>query len=152
MFSPFVRESFEPVLRYAANELSETGTYQPDFRSDVTDRSLPEFSDQLMVTDTWVIFARPRSENFVVQDLLGLREAVTSSNPEELPGPATRFVTEPPGHKTYQPTLIDIGGGLYKGPDGLDVGGPTASGESGSEAPDMADSDEASLYFPQAIQ
>ena len=149
MFSPFVRESFEPVLRYAANELSETGTYQPDFLSDVTDRSLPEFSDQLMVTNTWVIFARPRSENFVVQDLLGLREAVTSSNPEELPGPATRFVTEPPGHKTYQPTLIDIGGGLYKGPAGLDVGGPTASGESGSEAPDMADSDEASLYFPK---
>ena len=147
LFCPFLKGSFEHVLRYAANELSETGTYYPDTRSDVTDRSLPDVSDQLAVTDTWVIFARPRSENFVVQDLIGLKEAVTDAEPAALPGPAGRFVTKPPSHTTYAPTLINISGGLYAGPADSGAGGvsgvePENSDEAGAGGEDH-------LYFPK---
>ncbi len=145
IFSPFARESFEPVLRYAANELSEAGTYHPDCRVDVSDRSLPDLSDQLIVTDTWVIFARPRSENFLVRDLLGLKAAVTSSSPADLPRPAVRFVTKPPSDKTYQPTLIDISGGLYERPPGGLNQGP----ESGSDSDGLESDSGGHLYFPK---
>src|SRR5262249_52267742 len=60
-FSPFVRESFEPVLRHAALHLQEAAVYHPDDVVDKTDRNLPSVSSTLKVTDTWAMYARRRS-------------------------------------------------------------------------------------------
>jgi hypothetical protein len=61
--SPFVRESFEPILSAAASRLDPEGAYAPDnAASDARD----ENSSRLVVTDRWVLFARPRSQHAVL--------------------------------------------------------------------------------------
>jgi hypothetical protein len=49
----------------------------------------------LVVTDTWVIYARPRSANIVVEDIERLKARVEESEPETLPGTARRLVSLP---------------------------------------------------------
>lgn len=94
--SPFLPETFEPVLRQAATHLDKNGQFYPDNRQDPTDRNLPEIDDNLTVTDTWAIFARRRSDNFYRVDLENLKIAVQLA--EELPGPSKRLVSEPGDH------------------------------------------------------
>jgi hypothetical protein len=61
--SPFIRESFEPILAAAASRLDPEGAYAPDnAASDARD----ENSSRLVVTDRWVLFARPRSQHAVL--------------------------------------------------------------------------------------
>ena len=62
-FSPFVSETFAPVLRLAALHLQESAVYHPDDVTDKTDRTLPAVSSNLRVTDSWTIYARRRSGN-----------------------------------------------------------------------------------------
>jgi hypothetical protein len=59
-FSPFDRGAFEPLLRTAVTNFDANGMYWPN---EVTadDRMLPKPDDKLKVTDTWVLFARPRT-------------------------------------------------------------------------------------------
>lgn len=105
-FSPFQRSSFEPVLRFAATHLDSTGQYYPDYVADVHDRTLPAISSSLVMSDTWAIYARPRSANFFIEDLQRLRNSVADS--DKLPGPATKLVDAPSSEVTYEPTLVDI--------------------------------------------
>ena len=98
--SPFEKDTYAPVLRYACAQLDRAGRYFPD-HAQIDDRTVPTAGQNLLVTDTWVIYARPRSENFYTADLERLRRAVEET--AAVPGPATALVTEPSDEPTYVP-------------------------------------------------
>ena len=131
--SPFNGETFEPILRNAASRLHGEARYHPDDLPDITDRTVPPIDSTLRVTNTWVVFARQRSDNFFISDLERLKKSVEEA--DELPGPAKRLVTEPSSQTTYTPTLIDLGHSGF-GLGGGDAGGvtPAPAPEPGIEA------------------
>ena len=91
--SPFARESFEPVLSAAGARLDREGCYAPDTASGAAASATSE-SPCLTVTDKWVLFARPRSQHVVLQDIDRLRRSV--GNEElKIEGLPERLVTEP---------------------------------------------------------
>lgn len=92
-FSPFDRSSFEPLLRSAVTCLDPKGIYWPSCTSD-DDRSLPKASEELKVTDTWVLFARPRSASLFIQDIERFKKKLNNIN-ITLPPPITAIVTAP---------------------------------------------------------
>jgi len=104
---PFLPVTFEPVLRQATSQLDRSGRYHPDEIHDITDRSLPPISDTLTVTDTWVVYARQRSDNFFLNDLERLKDGIKSG--QDLPGPSKRLVSEPSDEIRYGGSLIDLG-------------------------------------------
>jgi len=105
--SPFEKETFTPILRYACAQFDRGGRYHPDHAA-IDERKVPSAGPNLVVTDTWALYARPRSENFFTTDLLRLREAVEVA--ESLPGPAVALVTRPSNEPTYVPTIAGIPG------------------------------------------
>ena len=72
-FSPFDRGTFEPLLRTAVAHLDANGIYWPN-EVPAEDRTLPTPDDKLKVTDTWVLFARPRTNSPFLQDLEKLKK------------------------------------------------------------------------------
>src|SRR3989338_465249 len=72
-FSPFDRGTFEPLLRTAVTNLDANGIYWPN-EVPAEDRTLPKPDDKLKVTDTWVLFARPRTNSLFLQDLEKLKK------------------------------------------------------------------------------
>jgi very-short-patch-repair endonuclease len=105
--SPFEKETFTPILRYACAQLDRAGRYYPDHVGR-DDRSAPEAGPNLVITDTWAVYARPRSDNFFVADLERLKGAVEAA--DSLPGPAVALVTEASDEPTYTPRLSGLGG------------------------------------------
>ena len=73
--SPFVRASFEPLLSLALSHIDAGGRYAVDAAS-----SNGGDGAQLTVTDQWVVFARPRSQRAVLQDIDRMRRAVRNSD------------------------------------------------------------------------
>src|SRR3990170_2865083 len=92
-FSPFDRSSFEPLLRSAVTYLDPKGIYWPS-RTSADDRSLPKASEELKVTDTWVLFARPRSASLYIQDIERFKKKLEDKT-ITLPPPVTAIVTDP---------------------------------------------------------
>jgi very-short-patch-repair endonuclease len=72
-FSPFDHGTFEPLLRIASTNLDANGIYWPN-EVPAEDRKLPKPDDKLKITDTWVLFARPRTNNLFLQDLERLKK------------------------------------------------------------------------------
>ena len=72
--SPFLPASFEPILTAISSQLDPQGAYRPT----VTEAAfpLPEAGEQLVVTDRWVVFARPRSDGLVLRDIDRLKQAI----------------------------------------------------------------------------
>lgn len=91
-FSPFDRGTFEPFLRTAATNLDANGIYWPHEVS-VEDRTLPRSGDKLTVTDTWVLFARPRTNSLFLQDLEKLKKQAEEAAP--YPPAVAAVVTDP---------------------------------------------------------
>ncbi|HET8580453.1 MAG TPA: AAA domain-containing protein, partial [Nitrospiraceae bacterium] len=91
-FSPFDRGTFEPLLRTAVTNLDANGIYWP---SEVPpeDRAIPKAEDKLKVTDTWVLFARPRTNNLFLQDLEKLKARVEEAG--SYPAAVATIVTDP---------------------------------------------------------
>lgn len=73
IFSPFDRGTFEPLLRIASTNLDANGIYWPNVVP-AEDRNLPKPDDKLKITDTWVLFARPRTNSIFLQDLAKLKK------------------------------------------------------------------------------
>ncbi|MEE8150390.1 MAG: AAA domain-containing protein, partial [Nitrosomonadaceae bacterium] len=96
-FSPFDRASFEPLLRLAVTHLDSQGVFWPT-QTTPDDRALPKADNALKVTDTWVLFARPRSNSLFIQDLDRLKKQVEESL--ELPSALTAIVTDPATKRT----------------------------------------------------
>ena len=104
--SPFDPNSYEPLLREVSSRLDGRGRYQGDDRDDPADRSLAPMAETLTVSDTWVVYARQRSEDFFIHDLDSLKAAAERT--DEIPGPALRLVSEPSGRTTYTSSLINL--------------------------------------------
>jgi very-short-patch-repair endonuclease len=92
--SPFDRGSFEPLLRSAVTHLDPNGTYRPD-QVAPEDRSVPKSTPNLVVTDTWVLFARPRSTNLFIQDLERFKQRVEAEPSLSLPHAVNAVVSDP---------------------------------------------------------
>lgn len=90
--SPFEKDTYTPILRYACAQLDRAGQYYPDHVM-ADDRKLPDSTSNLVLTDTWVLYARPRSENFFIADIERLRLAVEAAT--SLPGAIKALVTQP---------------------------------------------------------
>lgn len=90
--SPFDSGTFESLLRSAVTNLDANGVYWPS-QTHAEDRALPKADDKLKVTDTWVLFARPRTNNAYLQDLERLRAAAEEL--DEFPPAVTAIVTDP---------------------------------------------------------
>lgn len=91
-FSPFDRGTFEPLLRTAVTNLDANGVYWPN-EVPVEDRTVPKGDDKLKVTDTWVLFARPRSNSLYLQDLEKLKKQAEEA--ESYPPAVAAVVTDP---------------------------------------------------------
>jgi very-short-patch-repair endonuclease len=91
-FSPFDRGTFEPLLRTAATNLDANGIYWPN-EVLAEDRTLPKPDHKLKVTDTWVLFARPRTNNLFLQDLEKLKKRAEEA--EAYPPAVAAVVTDP---------------------------------------------------------
>jgi hypothetical protein len=92
VFSPWDPGSFEPLLRTAVTHLDPSGSYWPG-RTSAEDRSLPPADDRLKVTDTWVLFARPRNANLLIQDLERFKSAIDDVDP--LPPALLALLSDP---------------------------------------------------------
>ncbi|MCZ2328305.1 AAA domain-containing protein [Bartonella sp. F02] len=68
IFSPFDRNTYEILLRSAVTHLDSSGIYWPS-QTSLNDRTHPPAEDKLKVTDTWVLFARPKTNSAYLQDL-----------------------------------------------------------------------------------
>ena len=91
-FSPFDRGTFEPLLRTASTNLDANGIYWPN-EVPAEDRTLPKPDDKLKITDTWVLFARPRTNNLFLQDLERLKKQAEEA--EAYPPAVAAVVTDP---------------------------------------------------------
>ncbi|MFL6180592.1 MAG: AAA domain-containing protein [Actinomycetes bacterium] len=94
--SPYRREGFEPILRACQARLDAEGGYLPDRLALAPDQSLPAADEKLSVSDRWVLFARRRSDSFLLTDVANLRQSVERvAEKNELPGPARMLVMGP---------------------------------------------------------
>ena len=91
-FSPFDRSTFEPLLRTAVTNLDANGIYWPN-EVPAEDRTLPKPDHKLKITDTWVLFARPRTNSLFLQDLEKLKTQAEEA--ESYPPTVTAVVTDP---------------------------------------------------------
>jgi AAA domain len=91
--APFARDSFEPILSAAGVRLDREGCYAPDTVTAADSAKAPQPS-RLTVTDKWVLFARPRSQHVVLQDIDRLRRS-TEDEGRTIEGLPERLVTEP---------------------------------------------------------
>lgn len=93
ILNPFEQSTFEGLLRSAATFLDAQGIYWPN-EAKPEDRSVPKASEHLIVTDTWVLFARPRTSNLFVQDLERFEKRLTEGV-SSLPPAVAALVEEP---------------------------------------------------------
>jgi hypothetical protein len=93
--SPFVRDSFEPILNVVCSQLDPQGSYWAD--QDAPQSACPDVGKNLVVSDRWVIFARPRSDSFILRDIDRLKDAIdrTGNSAEGLVGAARALVLSP---------------------------------------------------------
>lgn len=133
-FSPFDSGTYEPLLRSAVTHLDANGVYWPN-ETIADDRALPVAETYLKVTDTWVLFARPRTISVFIQDLEKFKaEALAAENPRDFPAAVGAIVTDP---ATSNPE-IELPG--FRGVSMSNHGGGGKGG--GGKAP-------RDLYFPK---
>lgn len=137
-FSPYIHESFEPILRQASTHLSESGTYWPNVNPDKENRKPNNISESLEITDSWIIFARPRSSTGFIQDIERFQKKLEESKDSEkqIPNPAKKLVTELSDKKPLQTS-----GGFLSG-GGL----PSSSSSTLSKIKQKTE-----LFFPKAF-
>lgn len=92
--NPFLPSSYEPILKSAVTLLDASGVYWPD-HTNTDERKIPKAQNNLIVTDTWVIMARPRSNNIFLQDLDKFAVKLESSDDVHLPSALIAMLTEP---------------------------------------------------------
>lgn len=137
--SPFDRGSFEPMLRSAVTHLDPNGVYRPD-QGSPEDRSVPKLQANLVVTDTWVLFARPRSTNLFIQDLERFKEQL-DANPDVLLPEAVCAVVTDPATTNEEVLLPEFRGVSMSGGGDQSTGASSSTASSGKKAKD--------LFFPK---
>ncbi|MEJ2417171.1 MAG: AAA domain-containing protein [Exilibacterium sp.] len=111
--SPFVPETYDTVLRQAATQLSESGIYWPNNNPDARDRKPPPIKPYLIVSDCWILFARPRSQTSFIQDVELFRQLVKQQGTTLLPAPVKRIVIE----LSDQKPSVDLGQEHFSSPE-----------------------------------
>lgn len=108
--SPYRRDSFELILRLCQTRLDPEGRYLPDVLKGDPKSPLPEPDRQLSVSDRWVIFARKRSQNFLLRDIENLKNSIEQQK-DDLPGPAKTLVMGPvtEGEQAWSPLSNSLG-------------------------------------------
>ena len=88
--NPFDPSSFGDLLRLAATNLDGSGQYR-----ELLARSepVPEAGEHLVVTDAWAILSRPRSNNYLFEDLRRLQEKLEKGG--DIPSGPLALVTPP---------------------------------------------------------
>ncbi len=88
--TPFDASSYVDILKLAASNLDSKGRYVEVLgKGDV----VPPAAEHLVVTDAWVLIARPRSNNYLFEDLTRLQEKLESGC--EIPAGPGALVTAP---------------------------------------------------------
>ncbi|TAL92370.1 MAG: DUF559 domain-containing protein [Rhodanobacter sp.] len=113
-FSPFDVSSYSPVMRLVAGNLDSNGSYREVLSQG---QACPAPGEDLVVTDGWVLLARPRQNNFLLEDLKRLKAKVVAA--ETIPFGPLALVT-PPSNEVIE----HISGGFR----GLSSGGRGSSG------------------------
>lgn len=85
--TPFDVSSFEPILKLAAGNLDRAGQYVPNYEG------VPAPGPQLLVTSGWVLLLRPRSANYLVEDIRRLKGRLAAG--DEIPAGPACLVTPP---------------------------------------------------------
>lgn len=149
-FSSFERRSYEGLLKSCAAQLSPTGVYVPDEEGrEATDRSLPPFDEVLRVTDTWILFVRPRAEDFRKDDIQKLIKKVEQAESEaDLPQAGLQFVKEPSNEMPVTDELFDLGSSSWRLPDGPAPGWNPGSGGSSGDPVDRPKKEQSAFFFP----
>jgi hypothetical protein len=93
-FSPFDSGTFDGILRSAVAALDSKAVYWPS-QTSPDDRNLPQSSDSLKISDTWVLLARPRSRSLFVQDLERFKAALNEESDFILPKAIKAVLKEP---------------------------------------------------------
>lgn len=91
--SPFDKGSYEPLLKLIAGNLSERGSYLPAQVDSLKAESLPTPADDLVVSDTWVVLTRPRSNNYLHEDIERLKKRLAEGC--DIPQGPMALVTPP---------------------------------------------------------
>ncbi|WP_202883578.1 AAA family ATPase [Pseudomonas sp. SWRI51] len=87
--NPFLPSTFADVLKLSARSLDSKGKYA-ELLEDGGQR-FPEPGEALQVTDAWVLFARPKPSNWLINDLRNIREKLKDCF--ELPAGPLALVT-----------------------------------------------------------
>ena len=90
--TPFEEASFEQILSGAAGTLDRQARYWPR-ESAYQEGVVPAANEQLTITNSWVIFARRKGTNFLVDDVRRLKEKVAN---EDVPEGAPMALVETP--------------------------------------------------------
>jgi very-short-patch-repair endonuclease len=136
--SPFRPDSYEPILRICGAQLDPEGRYLPDQHSLPAGEAVPEAEgDVLTVSDRYVIYARRRSSNSVLQDIDRLKRALSDEDGTALKiEGAARTLVLGPGDG-IDDTFVPLGNTIGR----IDT---TAFG-----ADDPVDPDHGDLFFPK---
>lgn len=90
MMSPFDASSYSPALRSVAGNLEDKGEY---LEVKATDAPVPSPGEHLVVTDEWVLLARPKRANHVEDDIQRLKANLAALT--EVPAGPRALVTPP---------------------------------------------------------
>ena len=115
--SPFDPGTYQPLLSMIKDRLEHHGD-QPL----PGDLSLTRAEHRLTVTDTWVLFARPRSANPLLRDLEHFMQAVSArSDDAPLPEAVSALVTEPSAEPTpvHLPSFRGVSAAYHEGAQGV---------------------------------
>lgn len=111
--NPFDASTFEGTLRFAVAQLVSEASY---LVSD-PDPVVPVANEKLVITDTWVLFGRRRSDHIFVQDIQRLKKNLASAT--LIPAVLRAFVE--PGDDTVRARAPVTFRGLSSSTSGLDV-------------------------------
>jgi len=117
--SPFDAQSYEPLLEIVKTSMDSAGEFEPGSIL-FGDLGGATGEDQLKVSRSWVLFARPRSTSVLVQDLEKFARALRERAEAPLPAAVAALVTAPAEENA--PAALPAFRGLSAGvPDGQDL-------------------------------
>lgn len=110
--TPFDPSSYTDVLKLAATNLDGKGKY---LEVVTKGEPVPEAGEHLVVTDAWVLFSRPRSNNYLFEDLKRLQQKLESGC--DIPSGPMALVT-PPSDKPVEFEVVRFRGLSSRGVSG----------------------------------
>lgn len=114
--TPFDASSYVDVLKLAAANLDSKGSYREMLASE---EGVPPAGEHLAVTDAWVLLSRPRSNNYLFEDLKRLQRELEAGC-DVPPGPLS--LVTPPSEEPVEYEMIRFRG--LSGRGGSASGGP----------------------------